>query len=160
MARDQGDLKGASAVLDAVGCSLQTGRLSEGIWDERGNYYKLSRWVVADPVNVVEDDAADNTQALNDDGEDDVDDDDDAIGSEAKDGAVDEPRFPVRGAKGKARVPSGPNAVNLKVRLSDSATDVELMVDFDEPVRNILKGIRHVAEVCRVILLLLIRTLC
>lgn len=47
MVRNETDLCGAKTVLEASGCTCPTGRLGEGIWDERGVLYKLPRYVSA-----------------------------------------------------------------------------------------------------------------
>ncbi|KAH0440437.1 ubiquitin domain-containing protein [Colletotrichum camelliae] len=47
----------AQSILDAADITLPTGDLAQGAYDQLGNYYQLNEWVVANPTNLVEDDA-------------------------------------------------------------------------------------------------------
>ena len=137
----QPDLKGAKAVMDAAGCTCPTGRLGEGVWDEQGRLYKLPRWVLSDPVNVVEGpgvDDEDEDMPEDDDAEDDE--------EEAKEG-VSEYYSETGIDKGKEKVPTGPNAVTLKIRLSDRATDVHVIVDKHQPVKGVVKRVQAEASI-------------
>lgn len=44
----------AQTIIDAVGATLPTGDLADGIYDTLGAYYAIPEWVVCDPVNVTE----------------------------------------------------------------------------------------------------------
>lgn len=52
----QGDLTDAQGIIDAAGITLPTGRLEEGIYDERGVHYRVSENILTDPMNVVDED--------------------------------------------------------------------------------------------------------
>ncbi|KAF5517321.1 Ubiquitin domain-containing protein 2 [Colletotrichum aenigma] len=47
----------AQSILDAADITLPTGDLAQGAYDQLGNYYQLNEWAVANPTNLVEDDA-------------------------------------------------------------------------------------------------------
>lgn len=47
----------AQLLLDAAEITLPTGDLAQGAYDSSGQYYQLNEWVVADPVNMGEDEA-------------------------------------------------------------------------------------------------------
>lgn len=53
MGRDQGDWRGAGSFIEAAGCSVQRGRLEEGVWDERGSFYAVPVWCCSAPVDVI-----------------------------------------------------------------------------------------------------------
>lgn len=146
MVRESGDLAGAKAVLDASGCTCPTGRLAEGVWDERGELYKMPKWVVSDPVNVVEGgtglDGADDGRAGAGDEDEQDDDDDDDDDEVAKDGTTTQDEKPGDPQPGDA------NAITFKARLSDRATDVEITAFGDAPVKSLIKKIRAKAQVC------------
>lgn len=44
----------AQTIIDAVGATLPTGDLADGVYDSLGAYYGIPEWVVCDPVNVAE----------------------------------------------------------------------------------------------------------
>lgn len=135
MVRNESDLRGAKTVLEASGCTCPTGRLGEGVWDERGLLYKLPRWVVSDPVNLAENDDVDAEEGVAE--EDDEDD-------EGKEGFSD---FGDGDDKGKAAIPTGPNAITVRTRLSDRGTDVVLVVGKDQPVKALIKRIQSEAGI-------------
>ena len=139
--QQEADLKGAKAVLDAVGCTCPTGRLGEGVWDEQGRLYKLPRWVVSDPINVVEGAAVEEDDE--DVGEDDEVEEED---EEAKEGVHE-----LYGEmdKGKDRVPAGSNAntITITARLSDRGSDLKIVVDKDQPVKTLAKRVQAEANI-------------
>ncbi|KFY42377.1 hypothetical protein V494_02428 [Pseudogymnoascus sp. VKM F-4513 (FW-928)] len=56
-AKNGGDGAGyatAQTIIDAVGATLPTGDLADGVYDSLGAYYGIPEWVVCDPVNVAE----------------------------------------------------------------------------------------------------------
>jgi hypothetical protein len=46
----------AQAVLDAGGITIPTGELSNGVYDEAGNFYQLPSHIISDPTNLVSSD--------------------------------------------------------------------------------------------------------
>lgn len=131
MVRAEGDMKGAQAVLDAAGLNCPTGKLGEGTWDERGTLYKLPRWVVSDPLNVV-------------DGEEDGDgvatgDEDEEVDVVGKDGGEAE-------EKGKGKMMLETEGWKIKARLSDRGSDVVVSVPKQQSVRLVAKRIADQAE--------------
>ena len=50
-----GDLATAQGILDASGCTLPTGSLADGCYDEAGNLYRIPELMVSDPTNVDRD---------------------------------------------------------------------------------------------------------
>ncbi|KAB8339175.1 hypothetical protein FH972_022110 [Carpinus fangiana] len=131
MARDEDDRGGAQAILQAVGCTVPTGFLADGVWDERGVLYKLPRWVISDPLNLG------------------VDDEEVGEGAYARGGEEEEKRA----GKGKGPVAAVAAAVgdddglgaalrNVRLRLSDRGTDVVLVVD---------PGVTRVGELVRMV---------
>ena len=141
MCRNEGDLKGAQAVLDAAGLTVPTGRLSDGVWDERGVLYKLPRWVVSDPLNVVD--------APDDDGEGEPDPDDaDPDDDEVKDDGSDDDEDGTKGdEKGKGKVPPLKSLMRIRARLSDRGTDVVVAVEQGSTVRMIGRKVMEEAKV-------------
>ncbi|KFY20573.1 hypothetical protein V491_03611, partial [Pseudogymnoascus sp. VKM F-3775] len=51
---DGGGYATAQTIIDAVGATLPTGDLADGVYDSLGAYYGIPEWVVCDPVNVAE----------------------------------------------------------------------------------------------------------
>ncbi|KAI9677327.1 MAG: hypothetical protein M1829_002670 [Trizodia sp. TS-e1964] len=48
-----GDIPMAQTILDAAGCTVPTGDLVNGVYDERGNYYQLPEYCLSDPTNLA-----------------------------------------------------------------------------------------------------------
>lgn len=141
------DVKAAQAVLDAAGVTCPTGRMGEGVWDERGVLYKLPRWVVSDPVNVGDGDAVDGAgeeRVLEDVMETDEEEEEEEskeVGSEEEDAEEAGKR---RDEKGKGR---GRDAVKVRARLSDRGTDVVVELDREAAVRSVIRRVCELAEV-------------
>lgn len=134
----QPDPKGAKAVIEAAGCTCPTGRLGEGVWDEQGRLYKLPRWLLSDPVNVVRRSRADEEE--DDIPEDDVEDEDEGKDNEfyGETEGID---------KGKDKMPTGANAITVTARMSDRGTDLKIVVTKDQSVRNLLRRIQAECEI-------------
>ncbi|KAF2447563.1 hypothetical protein P171DRAFT_518653 [Karstenula rhodostoma CBS 690.94] len=49
-----GDVREAQVLLDATECTCPNGMLWRGIFDNRGEWYKVSEWVVIEPDGLVE----------------------------------------------------------------------------------------------------------
>ncbi|KAJ4296446.1 hypothetical protein N0V90_006491 [Kalmusia sp. IMI 367209] len=50
----QGDIREAQALLDATECTCPNGMLWRGIFDNRGEWYKVPEWIVFEPEGLVE----------------------------------------------------------------------------------------------------------
>lgn len=49
-----GDVRGAQALLDATECTCPNGMLWRGVFDNRGEWYKVPEWIVVEPEGLVE----------------------------------------------------------------------------------------------------------
>jgi hypothetical protein len=49
-----GDLREAQVLLDATECTCPNGMLWRGIFDNRGEWYKVPEWIVIEPDGLVE----------------------------------------------------------------------------------------------------------
>ena len=146
------DLQGAQAVLDAAGVTCPTGRLGDGVWDEHGQLYKLPRWVLSDPVNVVEggdhEDEDEDVDALAaEEGEDDD--------EEGKEEYLSDTEEKEKVEKGKGRVlkADAEDSLKIKARLSDRGTDVIVLVNKSANVKTLIKSVKEEAEVSLSLLL-------
>jgi len=129
----------AQSILDAADITLPTGNLAQGAYDALGNYYPLPEWIVADPVNIGQqqtqqqqqlgDAKADLTLSA-----DEVDLDDDEA----------ERR---REEKGKAVATSIENQISVKARLSENSHDVVVTLGREETVRSLVRKISEEAQV-------------
>ncbi|KAF1953312.1 hypothetical protein CC80DRAFT_450752 [Byssothecium circinans] len=63
-----GDLAEAQALLDATECTCPNGMLWKGVFDGRGEWYRIHEWIVVEPENVV-DDEGDGKEVDDDDDE-------------------------------------------------------------------------------------------
>ncbi|KAI9722782.1 MAG: hypothetical protein M1828_004478 [Chrysothrix sp. TS-e1954] len=141
MSRNEGDLKGAQAVLDAAGLTVPTGRLSDGVWDDRGVLYKLPRWVVSDPLNVVEG----SDDGVGDGGEiEDADADEDEV---KDDGSDDDEDGTKADEKGKGKIVPAADLMRLRTRPSDRGCDVIVTVEKTSTVRTIARKVIEEAKV-------------
>ena len=129
LVREEGDLAGAAGVLEAAGCSCPTGNLGEGVWDERGVGYGLPRWVVANPVDIKdeEEEVSEEKQAGEDNDE------------AAVEMGVDSEE------KGKARM--GVDTYKVKVRLSDRGTDILAEMVQGQSVKALIRRVQEELEV-------------
>lgn len=126
LARDEGDAPAAAEVLRAAGCTCPTGRMGEGVWDERGVLYVLPRWVGSDPVNVGEGAVDAAGMAAGGLGSVDEDEDVDDEGGSA--------RHDVMAEKG--------TGMTVRARLSDRATDVVVDVNPTTSVRSLMRAVQ------------------
>lgn len=159
------DLKAAASVLEAAGCTVQRGRLEEGVWDDRGGLYALPEWVVSDPSDVLEDEGGTGAVGVGaeHDGDGDVTEAEDELGADGEEGEFEGKeaegasemvvREKVGAADGAEVKGKGKEAVvlrdpvKIKVRLSDRGTDVVVVVDREESVRGVVRRILEEAEV-------------
>lgn len=51
-----GDIREAQVLLDATECTCPNGMLWRGIFDNRGEWYKVPEWIVIEPDGLVEGD--------------------------------------------------------------------------------------------------------
>ncbi|KAI8190037.1 Ubiquitin domain-containing protein 2 [Colletotrichum sp. SAR 10_65] len=113
----------AQSILDAADITLPTGDLAQGAYDQLGNYYQLNEWAVANPTNLVEDDAtidvADDDEGLSTrDFKDDL-----AGGEETTEELDEDENVRRREEKGKA-VADARDQLSLLARLSENGRDV------------------------------------
>lgn len=50
----EGELLEAQGIFDAAGATCPTGKVEDGVYDERGKLYEIPQWVVSDPKQWVE----------------------------------------------------------------------------------------------------------
>lgn len=120
----------AQSILTAAGVTLPTGDLADGVYDGLGNWYQLPEYVVADPLDIAEEETGEAKDGGDDDDEDEDDDDED-----------DEVRRQ-REEKGKG-VLDRRAQIGVVVRFSDGAKDLKLLVGKEEAVRSIVRRIRE-----------------
>lgn len=51
----RGEVQEAQALLDATECTCPNGMLWKGIFDGRGEWYRVPEWIVIEPEGLVED---------------------------------------------------------------------------------------------------------
>ena len=125
------DLDTAQGVLDAAGCTVPTGDLCEGCYDEAGALYQLPAWVCADPVGGLcgqeeerrERPAEDNVERVEED------EDGEAIAR--------------REEKGKGRELRAGEGLKVRARLSDRASDVVVLVGEEEGTKGVIRRVRE-----------------
>ncbi len=153
----------AQGVLDAAGCTCPTGELAKGVFDERGAFYEVPGWVVADPAGVVADDDDDDEDE--DEGEEDG--EEDTKMDDADEALVVGRTFELGGEKGKGRVeelrappqPDKGRSVRVRARLSDRGTDVVVTFGPDEPAKVLVRRVRELAGVSLIFAFLLVELL-
>ncbi|OHF00814.1 ubiquitin domain-containing protein, partial [Colletotrichum orchidophilum] len=135
-----GGLATAQGILDAAEITLPTGDLAQGAYDQLGNYYPLSEWLVADPTNLVEDDAtidgADEALSTGDFK------DDLAGGEETTEELDEDDNIRRREEKGKAVVDAR-DQLSLLARLSETARDVTVSIAKSDSVRTVARKIQE-----------------
>ena len=141
------DVDGAQAVLDAAGITCPTGRMGEGVWDERGVLYKLPRWVISDPVNV-QPDTAETAAAVADDEEimAEENDEDDEGKEGLSDGEIDAAMAPLPASMTAEKDDNG-KQIRVRARRSDGGRDVVVEVEESVTVKTLLKRIGEQADV-------------
>ena len=133
-----GEVAEAQGVLDAAGCTCPTGEVWRGVFDERGEWYKVPEWVVVEPGGLVDGES---------EGE-----------CESGSGSESESEEEVKGRrkeKGKARAIEGADGggvdkgpvVKIRARLSDRGTDVVVKIGKEERVGVLVRRVREVAGV-------------
>ncbi|KAI9661514.1 MAG: hypothetical protein M1831_003036 [Alyxoria varia] len=141
------DVDGAQAVLDAAGVTCPTGRMGEGVWDERGVLYKLPRWAISDPVNVQPDTAETAADVADDDEIVAEENDEDDEGKEGlSDGEIDAAMSPSP-ADLSAEKENGGKKIRVRARRSDGGKDVVVELDKSATVKTLLKKIAEEANV-------------
>lgn len=143
-----GDEASAQNLLDTVGCTCPTGRIKSeraspalgaqatgrkgGIFDERGNEYRIPGWVIVDPDDLIEedDDDGEKEEGIEDEEEDEV-----------------EERESRRDEKGKGKVEEVGETVTVTARLSDRASDVVVAIGKQQKVRVLIRRIQEKASI-------------
>jgi len=160
MGRDQGDWRGAGSFIEAAGCSVQRGRLEEGVWDEKGVFYAVPIWCCSAPVDVVGEGEEEEKAEVGDgdvteaEGEEDT--SKGLVGIQDVEGDVADEKVAVLGGqevgkgKGKERssLPAKPkDPIKIKARLSDRGTDVVVLVDKEDAVKLVVRKLVEEADV-------------
>lgn len=134
----------AQGILDAAEITLPTGDLAQGAYDQLGNYYPLSEWLVADPTNLVEDDVTVADEALSTaDLKDDL-----AGGDETTEDLDEDDNLRRREEKGKAVVDAR-DQLSVLARLSETARDVTVSFLKSDTVRVVARKIQEESGVSR-----------
>jgi len=125
----EGEVQTAQGVLDAAGMTVPTGDLTNGAYDETGNFYHMPELVIADPDNMVVDDEG-RVEVPKD--EEEIDEDE----AERR-----------REEKGKSVLKSG-DTVKVKARLSDrGGLDVVIILSKEQNVRVLVRKVQEEAGV-------------
>jgi len=125
----EGEVQTAQGVLDAAGITVPTGDLTNGAYDEMGNFYHMPEHVIADPDNVV---VVDEVRV-------DVPKDEEEISEDEAERRREE--------KGKSVLKSG-DTVKVTARLSDrGGADVVVMLSKEQNVRVLVRKVQEEAEV-------------
>lgn len=124
----------AQTILTAAGVTLPTGDLSDGVYDDLGNWYQLPEYVVADPVDVAaaneeEDGTEEETKDI-------------VVADDGLKNKEEEEARRRREEKGKSVVDRRAQ-VGVVIRLSDGTKDLKLHVGKDEAVRSIVRTVRE-----------------
>ena len=149
-----GELETAQGILEAVGVTIPTGKLTEGCYDEQGNLYRLPEVIILDPTNVIPEQARPH-RTSNIDGETMVGISEAktaAIGSgRAEDPAKEEDSEAVerrRDEKGKG---SERDAIKVRCRLSDrGGPDVVVLIGRSQTVGTLARRVQSEADVSAV----------
>ena len=136
----KGDVVEAQGILDAVGVTCPTGRVTcardrdrvkGGVYDERGMLYELPAYLLADPRDLVED--AEKDLSLGGDG---------TMDETASLGAS--PSTPSRrDEKGKGRMEDIGDIVRISCRLSDRGTDIVVEVGTKQQVVVMIRKLQE-----------------
>jgi len=125
----EGEVENAQGVLDAAGVTVPTGDLTNGAYDEMGNFYHMPEQVIADPENMLEEVIRDGL-----DKDENVDVDDEEL----------ERR---REEKGKSVLKSG-DLLKIKARLSDrGGPDIVVMFSKEANVRVLIRKVQEEAGI-------------
>jgi len=123
----EGEVETAQGVLDAAGVTVPTGDLTNGAYDETGNFYHMPEHVIADPENMLEEivrDGLDKDEEANMD---------------------DEELERRREEKGKSVLKSG-DLIKVKARLSDrGGPDIIIMFSKEANVRVLIRKVQEKA---------------
>jgi hypothetical protein len=126
----EGEVQTAQGILDAAGMTVPTGDLTNGAYDETGNFYHMPEHVIADPDNVM---AQDEVRV-------------DVPKDEEEEISEDEAERR-REEKGKSVLKSG-DTVKVTARLSDrGGADVVVMLSKEQNVRVLVRKVQEEAGV-------------
>ena len=131
------DLDTAQGVLDAAGCTVPTGDLCEGCYDEAGGLYQLPGWVCADPVGGFSTDTQEGQPK------------DKSLG-EGAERAEEEECVEIlarREEKGKGKEVRAGEGLKVRARLSDRASDIVVWIGKEEGARGVIRRVRTEAAV-------------
>lgn len=132
-----GDVAEAQALLDATECTCPNGMLWKGVFDGRGEWYKVHEWIVIDPEGIVEDEEDEDGKDLDDD------DDEEEGDGVRREGVV---RGGVKEGKGKEVEVLG-DPVKVRCRLSTNGRDYIVGIHKGEKVAGLVAQLKAKAEV-------------
>lgn len=135
-----GEVGEAQALLDATECTCPNGMLWKGVFDGRGEWYRVAEWVVLEPEGLIAED--DETDHGNEDDEDDGDkkEDVDVEGSSTADAKQ------AKESKGKEVEVLG-DEVKVRFRLSTTGTDYQIHAYKGEKVGSLVTKLKSKAGV-------------
>jgi Ubiquitin-binding domain len=128
----ENDTATAAAILQAAGCTLPTGDIVDGVYDEQGNHYAVPEQCTSDPVNLLASVPADDVN--------------ESIDSKDKHPRVDEEvTRRKREEKGKTAIR---DLYSIKARLSDrGGPDVKVKLGKEESVGALAGAVAEKAGV-------------
>ncbi|SPO04132.1 related to ubiquitin domain protein [Cephalotrichum gorgonifer] len=125
-----GGLATAQSILDAAEITLPTGDLTQGAYDNLGNYYAFHEWIVSDPTDL----------APEEDEEAGAEEDEDGKGAVPFEEGEDDEALRRREEKGKG-VLNARDLVTVYARLSENARDIKISVATGESVRSVARTV-------------------
>ncbi|MCJ1243759.1 hypothetical protein MMC30_000956 [Trapelia coarctata] len=130
----EGEVQTAQGILDAAAMTVPTGDLTNGAYDETGNFYHMPEHVIADPDNLLVEDEG-RVAAPKDE-------------EETDEEEIDEDEAEHRREeKGKTVLKTG-DILKVKARLSDrGGLDVVIMLSKEQNVRVLVRKVQEEAGV-------------
>lgn len=126
----EGEIQTAQGILDASAITVPTGDLTNGAYDEVGNFYQMPEHVISYPENVSLDESGNVTK-----------------GDSTSEVSDDEEVERRREEKGKGVLKSG-DIIRVKARLSDrGGPDIVIVLGRDQNVRALVRKIQEEIDV-------------
>lgn len=123
----KGEVGEAQAVLDAMECTCPNGLIWRGVFDRRGEWYRVPEWIVVEPEGLVENGEEDSVGGSR-------------KGKEAVHGAVD--------AEGERKSEELGELVKVRCRLSTDGRDVVVKIHKGDRVDALIANLKVRAKVC------------
>ncbi|CAI6254378.1 unnamed protein product [Periconia digitata] len=135
-----GQVGEAQALLDATECTCPNGMLWKGVFDGRGEWYRVQEWVVIEPEGLIDDDETDHGHE----------DDEDNISDKKEDAEVEEGSAEnankVKESKGKEVEVLG-DEVKVLCRLSNTGVDYRIRIYKGEKVASLVAKLKSKASI-------------